>query len=168
MSDSSTVCKTFKYRLKPTRAQRTQLKQTLELCRSVYNATLAAHKNAYKREGKSLSRYDTNKLLPAWKINFPPLKDVHSQVLQNVQKRVDLAFAAFFRRVKTGQKPGYPRFKGNGQYKSLTYPQYGNGISFNGQTLTLSKIGDVKVVMHRPVKGHGAAQRRQVVCLFLV
>lgn len=153
MSDSSTVAQTFKYRLKPSKAQRTQLEQTLELWRSVYNATLAVRKNAYQRDGTSLSRYDTNQLLPGWKVNFTPLKDVHSQVLQNVQKRVDLAYQAFFRRVKADEEPGYPRFKGRGQYTSLTYPQYGNGVSLHERILTLSKIGDVKVVMHRPVKG---------------
>ena len=53
------------------------------------------------------------------------LKDVHSQVLQEVVKRVDLAFQAFFRRVKSGEKPGYPRFKGHGRYDSITYTQSG-------------------------------------------
>ena len=123
MDDSSTLPRTFKYRLKPTRAQRAQLEQTLELCRSVYNSTLAVRKHTYEREGKSLSRYDTNTLLPDWKRNFTALKHVHSKVLQNVQVRVDLAFAAFFRRVKAGEEPGYPRFKGKGQYHSITYPQ---------------------------------------------
>lgn len=144
---------TYKYRLKPTKAQRTQLEQTLEWCRSVYNATLSVRKNAYEREGKSLSLYSIQKLLVGWKANFTDLKQVHSQVLQNVQVRVDLAFQAFFRRVKAGENPGYPRFKGKGQYTSLTYPQYGNGVTLHEHTLTLSKIGEVKVVLHRPVEG---------------
>jgi putative transposase len=74
-------------------------------------------------------------------------------VLQNVQVRVDLAFNAFFRRVRAGEKPGYPRFKGPGRYASLTYPQYGNGARLVGNTLTLSKIGVLPVVLHRPVAG---------------
>lgn len=53
----------------------------------------------------------------------PELKEVHSQVLQEVVKRVDLAYQAFFRRVKAGEKPGYPRFKGYGRYDSFTYTQ---------------------------------------------
>ena len=144
---------TYKYRLKPTQAQRRQLEQTLELCRSVYNSTLATRKNAYEREGKSLSLYGTQKLLVGWKVNFTDLKQVHSQVLQNVQVRVDLAFQAFFRRAKAGEEPGYPRFKGKGQYTSLTYPQDGNGVSLDARTLMLSKIGAVKMVMHRPIEG---------------
>ena len=93
---------TYKYRLFPTSAQRTSLERVLELCRWVYNDTLAARKNAYEQEKKSLGLYDTNKLLTQWKADKPALKAVHSQVLQNVQARVDLAFQAFFRRVKAG------------------------------------------------------------------
>jgi putative transposase len=118
----------------------------------VYNATLAVRRTAYQQHGTSLSRYDTHKRLPVWKTNFTPLQDVHSQVLQNVQQRVDLAFKAFFRRATSGEKPGYPRFKGQGQYSSISYPQYGNGVTLNDRSLTLSKIGEVKLLMHRPLK----------------
>src|SRR3990172_2978878 len=142
---------TYKYRLHPTKAQQSQLEESLERCRSVYNATLATRKNAYEREGKSLSYYDTKKLIPIWKGFATDLNKVHSQVLQDVTMRVDLAFQAFFRRVKAGEEPGYPRFKGKGQYDSLTYPQYGNGVALNENVLRLSKLGDVKVVLHRPV-----------------
>jgi putative transposase len=70
--------KTFKYRLNPTKAQRTQLAQTLELCRSVYNSTLAVRKNAYEQRGESLNYYATAKLLPVWKANYTPLKGLLS------------------------------------------------------------------------------------------
>ena len=93
-------------------------------------------------------------MLPGWKASHPSLKLVHSQVLQNVTQRVDLAFQAFFRRVKEGAaEVGYPRFKGFGRYDSITYPQYGNGVAIRGTDLILSKIGRVKVVWHRPVEG---------------
>jgi putative transposase len=153
---------TFKYRLKPTKTQKHQLEQTLEQCRWVYNETLAIRKNAYEQDGKGLSLFTTQKLLVGWKADRPALKQVHSQVLQNVQVRVDLAFQAFFRRVRAGEEPGYPRFKGKGRYTSLTYPQYGNGVSLVGQTLTLSKIGEVKVGMHRPVAGTIKTGRSQM------
>jgi len=108
-------------------------------------------KNAWEQEQHSISLYETNKILTQWKKERPDLKGVHSQVLQNVQMRVDLAFKAFFQRVKAGENPGYPRFKGKGRYDSITYPQY--GFKFNGDHLHLSKIGDVKFVLHRPVEG---------------
>lgn len=143
--------KTFKYRLSPTKAQRTKLNQTLELCRKVYNDTLALRKDTWEQDQKTLSLYDTNKVLTGWKAERPELKDVHSQVLQNVQERVDLAFKAFFRRVKAGEKPGYPRFKGYGRYDSFTFKQ--SGFKLNGCRLTVSKIGDIKIILHRPVAG---------------
>ena len=83
---------------------------TLELCRWTYNEVLSIRKNAYEQEGKSVSYYETKKLLPQWKEEKPGLRGVHSQVLQEVVKRVDLAYQAFFRRVKAGEDPDYPRF----------------------------------------------------------
>ena len=87
------------------------MEQTLDLCRWTYNKTLEIRKNAWENEGKSLSKYETNNLLPEWKADKPELKDVFSQVLQNVHERVDLALKAFLRRVKAGEKPGYPRLE---------------------------------------------------------
>ncbi|MEO8394517.1 MAG: transposase [Chloroflexota bacterium] len=144
---------TYKYRLRPTKAQQHQLETMLEICRSVYNATLATRKNAYERRGESLNYYDTAALLPIWKNNATNLSKVHSQVLQNVQIRVDLAFKSFFRRVKAGEEPGYPRFKGKGQYKSITYPQFGNGVKLDGNSLTVSKVGAIRIHLHRPIEG---------------
>ena len=104
--------KAYQFRLNPSHHQRTVLLKTLDACRWVYNETLAIRKNTWEQEKKTLSLYETNKLLTGWKVEKPELIEVHSQVLQNVQARVDLAFQAFFRRVKAGQTPGYPRFRG--------------------------------------------------------
>jgi putative transposase len=117
----------------------------------VYNETLATRKNTWEQAHKSLSRYDTNKLLTIWKQEHPELKGVFSQVLQNVQERVDLAFKAFFRRVKVGKKAGYPRFRGYGSYDSFTFKQFGFELLDNG--LFLSKIGAMKIILHRPIEG---------------
>ena len=129
----------------------TLLEQTLEICRWVYNDTLALRKNAWEQEQRSISLYETNKILTEWKKERPDLNQVYSQVLQNVQMRVDLAFKAFFRRVKAGENPGYPGFKGKGRYDSITYKQ--SGFKLEGDHLHLSKIGDVKILLHRPIEG---------------
>src|SRR6266496_2688894 len=145
--------KAFKYRVYLTNGQRRILEQQLEACRWVYNQTLAARRDAHT-EGAPLGLYDTQALLPGWKAERPALKLVFSQVLQNVQVRVDLAFKAFFRRVKEGaESVGFPRFKQFGRYDSITYPQYGNGIRLEGARLIVSKIGAVQVVLHRPIEG---------------
>ena len=144
---------TYRYRLYPTAAQRTSLQKTLEACRWLYNRTLEVRKMAWEQERKTVGRYDTINLLAQWKAEKPELCGVHSQVLQEVCTRVDLAFQAFFRRVKTGeQEVGYPRFRGVGRYDSFTFPQSGFALLDNGK-LRLSKIGDVKTVLHRPVIG---------------
>jgi len=145
------MLKALKYRIYPTKAQRSRLNRTLELCRWTYNETLAYRKNLYEAEGKTVSKYDTHKLLPEWKKEKPELNEVYSQVLQNVQERVDLAFKAFFRRVRNGEVPGYPRFKGRGRYDSFAYPHSGFKIE-NGK-LKVSKIGDIKIKLHRPIEG---------------
>ena len=141
---------TYKQRLFPTSAQRTSLEKVLEICRWVYNDTLAIRKESYEQTGKSISLYDTNKLLTVWKAAKPVLAQVHSQVLQNVQARVELAYQAFFRRVKAGEKePGFPRFRGKGRYDRFTFKQF--GFKLEGDRLTLSKIGEVRVKLHRPL-----------------
>jgi len=128
------------------------MRQWLEECRWLFNHFLAERKNAWEQEQKSLSLYEQQASLPTLKKQRPSLASVHSQVLQNVAVRIDLAFKAFFRRVKAGEKPGYPRFRGKGRYDSFTFPQ--SGFSLNGNILRLSKIGNVKVVLHRPVEGN--------------
>lgn len=146
--------KTYKYRIYPTTAQETILNKMLEECRWLYNKTLETRKNSYEQDGVSLGLYDLQNMLPAWKQERPSLKLVHSQVLQNVAMRVDLAFKAFFRRVKSGEEsPGYPRFKGFGRYDSMCYPQYSKSVKLVGGVLNLSKIGSIKVKLHRELCG---------------
>ncbi|MCJ7445874.1 MAG: transposase, partial [Methanotrichaceae archaeon] len=131
--------------------QDSTMNQSLELCRQVYNDTLALRKDIWEKENKTITLYDTNSILVSWKAKRPDLSQVYSQVLQQVQVRADLAFKAFLRRVKAGENPGYPRFKGKGRYDSLTYKQLGFKID-NGK-LHLAKIGDIKLKLHRSIKG---------------
>jgi putative transposase len=146
--------KTFKYRLFPTKAQASALQKQLDCCRWVYNKTIEVRKDAWQNEQESLSRYDTHKLLPLWKQDEEWLKEGYAQCLVNAQVRVDLAFRAFFRRVKAGQKPGYPRFRGRDRYDSFTYPQNNRSWRLSdGGLLRLGKVGDVKIKVHRPIEG---------------
>jgi putative transposase len=126
---------------------------TLAECRWLYNHFLEARKTAWEERQESLGLYDQHANLPALKAERPSLATVHSQVLQNVGVRIDLAFKAFFRRVKAGEKPGFPRFRGRERYDSFCYPQAPSGCKLTGDRLTLSGIGTVKVVLHRPLEG---------------
>ena len=129
------------------------MNQTLEECRWLYNRLLEERKLAWEAGDASVSLYDQHKRLVHLKAECPSLETVHSQVLQNVALRIDLAFKAFFRRVKAGEKPGYPRFRGQGRYDSFCYPQAPSGCQLQGDRLVLSKIGAVRVVLHRPLEG---------------
>ena len=132
------------------------MQASLDACRWVYNKTLETRKDAWENEKRSVGLYDTNKMLTQWKKDKPELKNAFSQALQDAQTRVDLAFKAFFRRVKRGEeKVGYPRFQGYRRYNSFTYKQYGTGVKLldNG-LLRLSKIGDVPIRLHREVCGN--------------
>lgn len=126
--------------------------KTLNECRWLYNRFLEERKIAWEDYEQSLTLYSQIKTLPSLKKERPSLSTVHSQVLQNVAVRIDLAFKAFFRRVKAGDNPGYPRFRGAGWYDSFCYPQSGYAVS--SSFVTLAKIGDVKVVLHRPLEGN--------------
>ncbi len=133
----------FHYRLKPTKHQVTILNRQLDLCRWVYNQTLALRKNAWDDEQKHIGYYESKRYIAIWKQDKPELKEVHSHVLQDVSMRVDLALQAFFRRVRNGEEPGFPRFKGKGWYDSLTY--FETGFKLEGNNLWLSKIGDATI-----------------------
>jgi putative transposase len=147
------VRKTFQYRLYPTAEQERKLTATLDECRWLYNHLLEERKTAWEERQESLGLYDQHATLPPLKAARPSLTAVHSQVLQNVAVRIDLAFKAFFRRVKAGEEPGYPRFRGQERYDSFCYPQAPSGCQLNGDRLALSGIGTVKVVLHRPLEG---------------
>jgi putative transposase len=142
--------KSFNYCLYPTSSQETALKATLEECRWLYNHLLEERKRAYEETGHSPGLYAQQAALPALKWDRPTLATAHSQVLQNVAVRVNLAFQAFFRRVRAGEEPGYPRFRGKGRYDSFCYPQF--GFKIVGGRVRLSGIGDVKAILHRPVE----------------
>lgn len=140
---------TYKYRLYPNKEQSQKLETTLDICRFLYNSALEERKEAYQKRGVSLSYRHQQNELPECKLEVPELNQIHSQVLQDTLRRLDKSFQNFFRRVKNGEKPGYPRFKSKNRFHSFTYPQF--GFSLDGNKLNLSKIGDIKIKLHRPI-----------------
>jgi putative transposase len=141
------------YRLFPTKAQATVLDRTLDACRWVYNKTLEVRQTAWEQDRRSVSYFETKRMLPEWKAEHPFLAVAHSQVLQNVTERVDLAFQAFFRRTKAGETPGYPRFRGRHRYDSFTYPQANTFRVHEDGTVSVSKLGRIRLALHQPIPG---------------
>jgi putative transposase len=143
--------KTFKYKLRVSQAVGQKLTATLDVCRELYNAALQERRTAYQVAGVSLNYETQANQLPDIKVARPDIAAAHSQVLQDTLKRVQRAFDGFFRRLKTGEKAGYPRFRNKYRYHSLTFPQ--TGWKLEGDKLTLSKIGSCRVRFSRPVEG---------------
>lgn len=143
--------KTYKYRLYPTASQATALAEQLgEACR-LYNAAVQERRDAYRVSGASLTYYD----------QANQLKEIRAEghcglanfsACQDVLRRVDKTFKAFFRRVQAGQKAGYPRFKSRHRFHSYTFPSYGDGCRLTAAgRVYLQGVGHLKVKLHRPV-----------------
>lgn len=162
----NTIC--VKYRLYPSKSQQTKINSMLETCRQVYNSMLLSRKVSWETEQKSLSRYEQQNMLPVWKDSidvdgnmiFPELKEVYAHTLQDVANRVDRAYKAFFRRVKNGETPGYPRYKGHNSYNSLTYTE-NVGFSVGEDYIRFSKIGNIKAIISRSLPGNS---RQCILC----
>lgn len=150
--DKRIVRKAFKYRLYPTRKQAETLQWTLDRLRELYNASLVERREAYRLQKKSITYNQQANQLSEIKELRPEYNDIHSQVLQDTLRRVDKAMKAFFRRVKQGKTPGYPRFKSYSRFDSFTYPQAGFRLTYDNR-VCLSKIGSIKVKVHRPLEG---------------
>ncbi|MFN8486852.1 MAG: transposase [Caldilineaceae bacterium] len=143
--------KAFKYRLYPSQSQAKTLDATLETCRRFYNDCLAERKAAYEDEQRTIGKFEQLRKVKTLKEINPYAKAIHSHVLQVVVADLDKAFQAFFRRIKSGETPGYPRFKGHNRFDSFGFKEYGNGFRLDGRRLKLSGIGRIAVRWHRPL-----------------
>ena len=148
--------KAYMFRIYPTKKQEVTMNRTLSTCRHLYNDALSERKrrielNRLKQNfqvfpwGKPEWIYyeDQANNLAASKDSFQ--KEVHSQVLQNVLKRVNKSIENFFR------GSGFPRFKGRNRYDSFTFPQ--SGFELIDGKLFLSKIGNLRIILHREIEG---------------
>jgi len=143
--------KAYKYRVQVSDVVQEKLTNTLDICRELYNAAIQERRDAYKSCAISINYQAQAIQLPEIKPVREDVKAIHSQVLQQVLKRAEASFENFFRRVKNGQTPGFPRFKGKDRYDSFTYAQGGWKLE-NGK-LWLSKIGTMKVNLSRAIEG---------------
>lgn len=144
--------KAFKYKIYPSKNQVALLEHQLsEACR-LYNAAIQERSEAWKVAKKSISWYEQKRQLTEVR-QAGDTGLINCGTGQQILKRVDLAFQAFFRRCKQGQSPGYPRFKSYRYFDSLPYQNWGNGCAMKGCKLYLQGIGNVKVRWHRPMEG---------------
>jgi putative transposase len=147
------MLKTFAYRLYPSKTQAQLLDRMLETCRRWYNQCLAERRDAYQQRHETVGKFAQLAKVKEQKAINPYAKGIHSHVLQVVVSDLDKAFQAFFRRVKTGETPGYPRFRGRNRFDSFGFKEHGNGFKVDGRRLKLSGIGRIAVRWHRPLEG---------------
>ena len=144
----------YKFRLYPTNAQRNQIARNFGCCRYVYNHFLAQKQEQYKETGKAPTRFQQDKALTAMKQELPWLKEADSTSLQAAIQDLDAAFQNFFRRVKCGEKLGYPRFKSRkDRRQSYKSKCVGTNIKVLEKAVQLPKLGLVKCRASKDVMG---------------
>src|SRR6266487_4395135 len=174
--------KAFTYRIDANTATTEKLQWVLDRCRELYNAGVQERRDAYEmavkrhpnyyddEARKQLTRehavgyYEQKRERVDIKEERPEYQEIASHVLQDVILRLKRAYDDFFRRVHNGEQPGYPRFQGRNRYDSFTYPD-GAGWKLDAAARTaakkgivrvnlkLSKIGTVKLHLHRDIAG---------------
>lgn len=144
----------YKFRLYPNREQEKQILRTLGCCRFVFNHYLAKRKEVYAQDGKTLNYYDCAGDMTQLKKSLAWLREVDATALQSSLRDLDTAFQNFFRRVKQGEKSGYPRFKSKHNHRqSYKSKCVGTNIKILDHAVQLPKLGHVKCHISKEVKG---------------
>ena len=143
----------FKYRIYPNASQRDQIARTFGCCRFVYNRALDVKKTAYSETGKSIATNDLIKMIPAWKRDSETswLAQADSMALQQSVRDLDRAYKNFFRRVREGGKPGFPKFKSR-RHSRQSYRTNGGKV-VDRNHIALPKLGTVRAKVSRPLQG---------------
>jgi putative transposase len=143
----------YKYRIYPDKEAEHKLDGALDACRWTYNRLLEEISKS-KENGIQLRKYDTQNMIPSLKLEKPELRNVYSKVLQMVNHNLWSNIKGLQALKKNGRKIGKLRFKGEGWYKTLNYNQSGFKIDQDNSILKLTKIGEIKIKLHRPIDGN--------------
>ena len=144
--------RTYKYRIRPTKSQEATLLSWLDLTRELYNAALQERNEAWKKQRKSIGKYDQYAQLAAIR-EARPDNNVSIVAQRGALDRVDKAYAAFFRRCKAGEKAGFPRFKSKKRWNSLEFENKPAKDLMRGKRIFVPKMGLIRVSLHRPLEG---------------
>jgi len=142
------------FKLYPTKQEAERLTCWLSLHCELYNAALQERIEAYRKNGTTISYYDQQNALPQIKADRPEFIELGSHALQQTLRRLDLAFQAFFRRVKAGEKPGFPRFKSCKRFSGFSYPDpAGWKLHQEGKRGGMLRLGSGKQAMRIRLRG---------------
>ena len=144
-------------RLYPTRRQAARLAFALDVTRQLYNALLQQRRDAYRLRGSGLRSKEQYAELTALRAEDARVQAVYRECEDAVLHRLELAFAAFFRRVRSGETPGFPRFKPAARWAQLTFPHGGCALRLTARQtcLRVPGVGWVKLRKGRCVPAYG-------------
>ena len=143
----------FKFRLFTSTNQERELDIMLETHRRLYNLCLEQRRDTYRQHKHAVRYIDQSAEFKDLRSDNIYFARINFSSAQATMRRLDKSFVAFFRRVKAGQKPGYPRFKAHDRFDSIEFPSYGDGIRLNDNRLRVQHVGVIRCKVHRPVEG---------------
>lgn len=151
---SHLTIKSYKFRLYPNSEQKTLLEKTFGCCRFVYNHYLAKSIKDYENTRKSNSCNQNCKDLTHLKKDYKWLSEVSSTALQQSIRHLDAAYQNFFRRVKQGKTPGFPKFKRKSSNQSFTVPKDApSTLAIKENKIQIPKLKFVKFKQDREIQG---------------
>jgi putative transposase len=145
--------KAFKFRAYPNQEQARTMAELLDTHRRLYNQALAARKARFDTKGRPLTYGEQSALLKSTRRENPYLGRANFSSCQRTLKRLDRAFQAFFRRCQSGEKPGYPRFRGRGRFDSVEFTASDGARLTEAGRIYFQSVGAVKLKRHRPLAG---------------
>jgi len=142
---------TYRYRILPSKAQHVALAAICESQRIFYNAALEERIDAYAKTGKGRSYQDQCRALTECRRDLPDMSELPANLQRWTLKRLDDAYAGFFRRAKSGGKAGFPRFRGKGWWSSFGFAEF-SGIRFDGKRIRFRGMpSGIAAHMSRPM-----------------
>lgn len=124
-AEADVLRRTYRYRLYPTAKQRLAIQAQLAFACELYNAGLEQRRDAWRRRNRSLTLFEQFRDLTDLRAAGLGPPKMACEAMRDPLRRLNWAFSGFFRRVKAGQKPGYPRFRSRRRYSSLTWAKAG-------------------------------------------
>ena len=154
MADSQSTTKTFEYRIRPNKKFVAACEKALDDSRFVYNCALEQRIRVYNAGGKTISFCEQSRQLTEARNELPEIRGVLRTIQSDALERLDEAFDAFFRRLKRGEKPGFPRFKGRNRYHTFSQKyEKARPCPIKADKLTVPGVGTCRVRLSRPVEG---------------
>ena len=148
------VIRAYKFRIYPDATRQAEIDERLVLAQQLYNKILEKSIAAYQNVNTKVSMAQFNRFVKEIIQEDKKYLKLYSQTRCEIEYRLLKAYQNFFRRIKEGtRKAGFPRFRSINRYKSITYPQDNGSFSIRNGRLRVSRIGTMKIEIHRKIGG---------------